>query len=197
MHKWCVDVCGGCGRLKILAPWIWQSISTNGYNQRLKTQYTCQWLKSGTLDLVACSYVSSWAFAKRLFLESQLRCRGLATTTRLSKHLKTELPLGTLCLSHLYFSFLSSSSFFNRCFVMFASCCCYLYFGCGCFCGSLPWMQFHDLDSSWQKPQAPFGDSKKCCAPWGLHQGFCGVMSRFWWIQVIIGASVRSTLMLL
>jgi hypothetical protein len=46
-------VCGGCGRLKILAPWIWQSISTNGYNQRLKTQYTCQWLKSGTLDLVA------------------------------------------------------------------------------------------------------------------------------------------------
>ena len=29
---------------------------------------------------------------------------------------------------------------------MFASCCCYLYFGCGCFCGSLPWMQFHDLD---------------------------------------------------
>lgn len=57
---------------------------------------------------------------------------------------------------------------------MFASCCCYLYVGCGCFCCSLPWMQFHDLDSSWQKSQAPFGDSKKCCAPWGLHQGFCG-----------------------
>lgn len=90
--------------------------------------------------------MSSWAFAKRVFSESQLRCRGVATTTRLSKHLKTESPLGTLCPSHLYFSFLSSSSFFNRCFVMFASCCCYLYFGCGCFCGSLPWMQFHDLD---------------------------------------------------